>query len=233
MICGATPTVQSHLFPRALVHRIRGTEKNVTEGDRSKPGIRFTQSGPSDNGFLCDRHEKTFAKADDYIARFCRKFEKAAELSPTGNSYTAPNPRPDLLLTFAAATVWRHVASKHGVTHALDLGPYRAIIERHLFDGAPLPLEVIVGRSNLVDPEGKRLEFGIAPYRQRLRNWNVWHFSIGGFDFYLKTDQKPFPPTWKQFLANDNDPITIPLIDAQPLHEVPMLQPILRRMLAR
>jgi hypothetical protein len=90
---------------------------------------------------------------------------------------------------------------------------------------------MIVGRANVIDPRGQPVEFGIAPYRLRLREWTLWHFAIGGFDFYVKTDQRPFPTMWKPFLANDNDPITLPLIDPQRIHEIPKFQPIFLQML--
>lgn len=233
VVCGRSPTVRAHLFPKALVHRIRGNEKNVTGGDRIRPGIKLTQSGEWDDSILCEEHEGAFATADDYMARFCRRFEKGATLSPSGNSYNAPNPRPDLLLRFAAATTWRHVVSKHGNSHGLDLGPYRQIIERHLFDGAELPLEALIGRSTILDLNGNRIEIGLAPHKSKLLHWNIWHFTIAGFDFYLKTDKRPFPSQWKEFLANDNDPITLPLIDPRRLHEVPMFQPIFAQMLKK
>jgi hypothetical protein len=94
-------------------------------------------------------------------------------------------------------------------------------------------LEAIVGRSNLTDPAGKIIEVGIAPYRQRLINWTVWTFTIGGLDFYVKTDQRPFPTHWHSFLVNDNDPVILPLIDALPFHEIEKFQPIFRQMLKK
>jgi hypothetical protein len=135
-----------------------------------------------------------------------------------------------LLLRFAASTVWRHVVSKHGRAHGLDLGPYRKIIKEHLFQDATLPLGALVGRSNIVDPLGKRIELGLAPYRRKLLDWTIWHFTIAGFDFYLKVDKRPFPRQWKEFLANDNNPIALPLIDPQSIHEIPMLRPIFAQM---
>jgi hypothetical protein len=230
VICGDGATVRSHLFPRALVHRIRGNEKSVVEGDRSRPGVKLSQSGLWDDGFLCERHEKALSTADDYMARFCRRFEKVGVLSSTGNSYTAPNPRPELLLRFAAATIWRHAVSSHGIDHKLELGPYQGLIESHLFEGAALPLEILVGRSNIVGADGHRIEIGLAPYKRRLLDWTVWHFTIAGFDFYVKTDKRPFPEPWKPFLANDNDPITLALIDPRRLDEIPMLRPIFAQM---
>lgn len=192
--------------------------------------MRFSQAGQWDDGILCEQHERALATADDYMARFCRKFERAAVLSPSRKSYIAPNPRPDLLVRFAAATTWRHAVSRLGAAHDLDLGPYRPMFERHLFDNEALHLEVLVGRSNIVDFEGKPIEIGLAPYRQKLLDWNVWHFTIAGFDFYVKTDKRPFPRQWKEFLANDNDPITLPLIDPRNLLEIPLLQPIFAQM---
>jgi hypothetical protein len=214
------------------VHRIRGSEKSVVEGTRSAPGVKLSQSGLWDDTIVCEKHEKAFSTADDYMARFVRKFEKAAALSSTGKSYETPNPKPELLLRFAAGTVWRHAVSQHGTAHGLSLGPYRAVIESHLFGEDLLTLELLLGRSNLVDPSGNRIEIGLAPYRRKLLWWNIWHFSIAGFDFYLKADKRPFPELWKPFLANDNDPVTVPLIDPLRFDQLPMFQPIFKQMTA-
>ncbi len=230
LICGSSPTVRSHLFPRSLILQIRGAEKNLIEGDRSRAGIKISQGGHWDDSLVCEQHETSFAAADDYMARFCRRFEKAAALASSRKSYETANPRPDLLLRFAAATIWRHAASRHGIAHGLELGPYRQVIERHLFEGDSLLLDAIVGRSNIVDRHGNQIKIGLAPYRRKLLDWTVWHFSIAGFDFYMKTDKRPFPREWGPFLAN-NDPVTLPLIDPCAFDEIPMLQPIFAQML--
>jgi hypothetical protein len=202
----------------------------VIEGDCSRSGVRLTQGGLWDDQLLCEAHEGSLGAPDDYAVRFCRRFDKSAVLSPTGNSYSAPNPRPDLLLKFACSTIWRHVASKHGRVHGLTLGPYRQRFEDHLFEGTSLVLETLIGRSNLTDPSGQRIEVGIAPYKQKLMDWTIWTFTIGGFDFYVKLDQRPFPIAWKPFLLNDNNPVVLPLVDGLPLHEISKFQPIFAQM---
>ena len=231
VVCGASPTVKVHLFPRALTKRIRGDEKNLVEGSRHQPGIKISQSGHWDDELLCEAHERAFADADDYAARFWRRFERQARLSDTGNSYTVSNPRPDLLLRFVYASVWRYVASREGSRHNLELGPYRQQFERVLFNGAPPILQALVSRSNIVDLRGKRIEIGVPPYRRKLLQWTVWHFSLAGFDFYLKTDQRSFPADWEQFLINGNDPVTLPLIDPLRFDSIPMFRPIFTQML--
>jgi|tagenome__1003787_1003787.scaffolds.fasta_scaffold20972534_4 hypothetical protein len=230
VICGAKPTVRSHLFPRSLIRRMWGTDKHAIEGELNRPGVKLTQGGSWDDELLCCAHEGALAAADDYAVRFCRRFEKAAILSASGKSYSAPNPRPDLLLRLACSVIWRHVASKHGMTHGLDLGPYRRRFENYLFAGASPPVEALVGRSNLIDPSGRRIEVGIAPYKNRLKEWTIWTFTVGGFDFYVKTDQRSFPIAWKSFLLNDNDPVTVSLIKPLPFHQIPKFQPILAQM---
>jgi hypothetical protein len=202
------------------------------EGAKDRPGLRFNQSGHWDDNLICQKHEEELSAADDYAARFFRRFDKAATLSDTGKSYSAPNPRPDLLLRFACATIWRFVASREGARHGLQLGPYREMFEKHLFGGASPAVQAIMGRANLVDVKGQRVEIGLPPYRRKLLEWTVWH-QIAGFDFYVKTDQRPFPSSWKDFLLNDNDPVVLPLIDPVSLHSVPMLQPIFAQMRRR
>jgi hypothetical protein len=180
---------------------------------------------------LCDPHEQAFGLLDDYTARFYRRFDREAELSPTGNSYVLDNPHPDRLLKFVYSMVWRYAASNEGQKHNLQLGPYREHLEQVLFKGAMPTLQALVSRSNIVDPRGKRVDLAIPPYRRKLMGRTVWHSCLAGFDFYLKTDQRPFPYDVKEFLLNDNDPVTIPLIDPLRFDNIPMLQPIFRQML--
>lgn len=233
VVCGRTPTVRSHLFPRSLVRRLWGADKYAVAGDRSRSGVTFTQGGLWDDELLCEAHEAILAPPDNYAVRFCRRLDNYAVLESSGKWYTVPNPQPDLLLRFACSAIWRHVTSKHGSKHGLNLGPYRQSFENYLFGSSGPPVEAFVGRSNLTNATGERIELGVAPYKNKFRDWTIWMFTVGGLDFYVKTDQRPFPVDWRPFLLNDNDPVALPLIDPLRFDEIPKFRPIFAQMTKR
>lgn len=123
--------------------------------------------------------------------------------------------------------------SSHGKNHNLDLGPFRPKFERMIFENEPIETQGIISRANVVDARGGWVELGIAPYRVKLLYWNVWHFMIGGFDFYIKADQRPFPKSWEPFLINNNTDLTLPKTDPVRIHELPKFQPIFEQMMKR
>lgn len=221
-----------HVFPRALMLDLRGAEKHLFEGNSERVGVRFSQNGNWDDTVLCKNHEDICGKGDDYVIQFSRRLTRDAKHTTTG-AYTISNPRPDLLIKFIYATVWRRVISRDGRYHNLDLGPFRQAIEDHLLAKGPASLPAIVARANLINADGEPAGMAIPPYRQRLGNWNVWHFHIGGFDIYLKTDHRPFPAQFSPFLANDNDMLTLVQIDPLRSDRVPILQPILKQMFTK
>ena len=209
---------------------IRDDSKHLVEGSRDKQGVRFRQNGVWDDTILCDQHEKVCGAGDHYTVTLCRRLGSEAELTECGGAYRILNPRPDLLIRFIYATVWRQVVSAEGRRLGLSLGPFKETIEQHLFGNGKARLSALVGRPSLVMPDGQPARIAIAPYQRRLLDWRVWHFTVGGLDVFLKADSRPFPITWVPFLANDNDPLILPAIDALRIDRIPMLKPILRNM---
>lgn len=232
LVCNGEPTVQSHLFARALAFRIRSDSKNLVEGSRDRSGVRFSQSGLWDDTILCADHEQALHAGDDYVIRLVKNFSSISAPLESGAGFTVMNPRPDRLVKFIHSTVWRYVVSRFGQRFNLNLGPYLERIQDYVFWDSAEPLQAIVGRSNLRDPSGALLELGIPPYRQKLKDWNVWHFQIGGFDFYLKTDKRPFPDHFQPFLA-DQKPLICGMIDPMDFASVPMFQSIFTNMVDR
>jgi hypothetical protein len=218
-----------HVLPRALMLELRATGKSLFEGHHDRPGVSFSQNGAWDDRVVCETHERAFALSDDYATDLCRRLE-TEEARVSDNTLTIGNPRPDLLVRFIYATVWRRVSSADGKRINLSLGPFGGEIEDHLFGDCSASLPAIVGRANLRSADGKRAMVAIPPYRQKMADWNVWHFHLGGLDFYLKTDRRPFPSGFSPYLANDNDPLTLVQIDPLRVDQVPILEPVFSQM---
>jgi hypothetical protein len=165
VVCGASPTVKVHMVPRALMMDVRGDEKALRESNRLKPGWAFRQNGQWDDSFLCAGHEKAFGTADDYAVRFCRNLSTAIADHPSAHAHRVPNPKPELLIRFIYATIWRTVMAPRNAIFGANLGRYEIELRSALFEGGPLNLPALLGVSNLVLPDGSAASFGLLPYR--------------------------------------------------------------------
>ena len=229
VICGASPTVKAHLFPRALMLDMKGDSPQLVGGNLHRDGIKLQQNGEWDDALLCANHEESIGAGDDYGVRFCRWFRTKGVARPDDRGLDVPNPSPDSLMHFAYAVIWRHVASAAGRRDRPALGCYGGEMLAAMEDRGPYQLELIVGRNPLT-VGGERVDVAIGPYLERMDTWNAWHFTISGLDFHLKTDRRPFPIGWRPYLANGNDPVVVGQIDERGIHQVPKLFPLLRRM---
>ena len=228
-ICGSGPTVKAHLFPRALMLDLKGGSPQLVAGSRHRDGVKLHQNGEWDERLLCDKHEQLLGAGDDYGVDFCRTWRKRAKRRPDDRALEIANPDPDKLVHFAYGVIWRHVHCESGRAFGLELGPYGEHMLRDMESGGPFGLQLLVGRNPLT-VDGKRIDIAVAPYRNQMYQWNVWHFAIAGLDFYLKADRRPFPDGWTPYLANGNDPIVIAQTPVRGMHEAPKLFPIIQRM---
>jgi len=225
IVCGRSPTVKSHLFPRALMLDMRGDAKTLYEGSRHYAGYREQQNGPWDDRFLCKRHEDEAGAGDDYAVDFCRRID-AGDYRPFGPVFQMLNPEPDKLLAFIYGTVWRHAVAPRNAALRLDLGPYEKELRSALFENGPKSLQAFTSLSTLSDCTGKPVSVALAPYRQKFREFSTWHFIVGRLDVHLKTDRRPFPADWGPYLANGADPIVLHAVDPVDIATVPLLRPI-------
>ena len=230
LICGSTETVKSHLFPRALMLDVRADSKNVIEGSRHWDGVRFRQNGQWDDTILCKTHEDVCGRGDDYVIDLLRSIPER-ELPPSeGGGVLLPNPHPDLLVHFVYSTVWRFAAARPNTELKRSLGPYFDRIQHIIFEDAPPNLDVVFWKREFQLPGGGTARIAIPPHRQMLADRNVWLFVLSGFSFWVKTDNRPFPPLFAPILANGRTNLIFVHGDSLPIMEVPMLHPVFARM---
>lgn len=182
---------------------------------------------------LCKKHEDIIGGGDDYAIRICRTVEVELSDKPDQKVFSIPNRDPERLMHFIYASVWRHAVSSRTEKSKLELGRYEEILRNALLNGGPYELQAIIGIENFTVNGIGRINLAIAPYRNRIENINIWHFSIGGLSFYLSTDNRKFDRNWVPYLANGNDPLIVSSIEAQDISKVPLLKPILQNMLDR
>ena len=210
---------------------MRANSPRLVSGSRHRTGVMFKQNGDWDDRILCETHEKIIGCADDYGIGFCRKWQEARSVIYDGRAFEVPNSRPDMLLHFAYAVVWRH-AMALDVYSSLSLAHYERQILDSLLTRGPYGLQLLIGASPLV-LKGEPVNIGLPPYHERLLGLNVVHFVVSGLSFYLKTDQRTFPASWTPFLANNNERVVLGRLDPLDMRYVPKFRTIFDQMRRR
>lgn len=229
LVCGDTNTVKSHIFPRALMHDLRGSDSFLHEVLDSKAGTRFLQSGPWDRNILCDKHEAVTSRPDEYAVKFCRAVIRS--IDQNGYDGFISNPQPNLLARFSYQCIWRFAASQDGRGLAA-LGRYAEILQRAVFEDGPCALSFLIARNNLRTPIGTEATMAIAPFPTRLGNVRTWLFSVSGLQFYVKLDRQPFPVGGESHSAHASTSVRLFQLPAQLAHNVPILQKIIANMVS-
>jgi hypothetical protein len=191
-ICGNSPTVISHLLPKALALDTRGSSKNLKFGSISETGHQHLQAGFFDPDMLCDTHEKMLHPYDTYAVEFCRTFEeKSQELED--DMFRVPDVNTDLLVRFAVSVVWRFSISQARGIPPVKLGPFQDRFRDIIFYNAPCAPEpaliIRAYRSSRINIKGT---FS-APAKSKNFDRRFWAFTVSGISFILKTDNRPLP----------------------------------------
>lgn len=229
VICGASPTVKSHIFPRALMLPIRGEGKALYESSLSRPGYSLPQNGPWDDTFLCKTHEDLAGAGDKYAVNLWREAEH--RLLRDAERILTPNPEPQLLVKFAYGVVWRHVNAPMNRRLKLSLGPFEQVFRAALFEDGPLRLPVLVSPSPLAI-NGKSAQLGVPPYPQRLRAWRTWHFILGQLQVHVKADSRPFPTEWRDYTAGVANPLIFLRQEPIDIRDTAFLAPLMAKISA-
>ena len=231
LVCGSSKTVKSHLMPRALMLDMRGEDTKLYEGSRDIVGIKYRQNGYWDDSILCAEHEKESGWGDDYSVKFIRGFFSNATLSSSGNSWKIENPFPEKLIHFGYSIVWKHAVSKQGKRFNINLGRYEKILRKSIFERREFHQQILIGDPNIIANGARVNNIALAPYRNKISGINIWHFIVGGLEFYLNLDQRRFPKTWEPYLANENKNLIVSKSDPKDLKDVRLFDTIVSNML--
>lgn len=205
MICGATPTVKSHIIPRSLFRHGLTPDSQVIGSLRDGPGHHHLQSGFWNGSILCASHEAAFQVPDDYAARVVR-----ATMEGVGpdDGATLRNPAPRQLVLFAAACVCRMAASRSEGRPERTLGPYADRLRAMIFDGSDFDPLLLVSRSAYRNGE-EHLAVGVLPHRRKELGVSFWRFIAAGLVFDLKLDNRSAPPEMSTLAVNAAEEVTL------------------------
>lgn len=227
-VCGASPTVKSHIIPRALSLDLKRGEKHLVTGRLGQDGIRKLQNGRWSYKILCETHERQLGAADKYGVEIVRAIRGRGEQF---GDFTIQNPQPQLLKTFILALIWRAAAADKAEGLPSRLGPYDKTVRGCLFGDGVLDAPIHFLRPNLTT-DGRLLPIALEPTRIRMLDRNGWKLGFGNLDVITKLDQKPWPKAWDAVDASLQTSILI--LDAAPsdIRDAPAYQPLIRQMKA-
>ena len=207
LICSAEPTVKSHIIPRALFHAMKRDGHQLVGGRGDGPGYRVLQAGDWDDRLLCSRHEAALGEADRYGVAFCLEAKRQSDMGK--HYYDVANPRPDLLVAFASACVWRYAASRSNGRPERALGPYAGKIQRALFEQGDFSPFLLVSRHAYEIEPGQIMNMGVLPHLYHEEGIRFWRFIVLGLIFDLKLDNRATPPPMAILGVNDQNLIRL------------------------
>jgi hypothetical protein len=229
-VCGTSPTVKSHIIPRAIAHDLRGTSKHLVSGELDRTGVKFLQSGRWDPHILCKEHEASLSAFDDYGVQFVRSFR--SDSIPVGKKgFEVENPNPRHLQMFLLSLIWRKDLSNRAKGQHSQLGPYARNIEKALFEDGGMESPALIFQSP-TSVAGKRTPIAVEPFKVKLQNTNSWLCGLGWIDAAVKLDRRHWPREWAQFDATKTKPARIVAMDTIDILNNPSLRPLIDQMKA-
>lgn len=191
-------------MPRAIYRRLAGGNQHALQGSLFKQGMRYQAKGLFDPDLLCAVHEGMLAAADDYGLRFLHHFETKGRLAIGDNVWLVPNPKPDLLVRFVAAFIWRRgVSSVEREEADLDLGFAEPRLRAVLFKGETRYQPPLIVIRRTYTSQGKHLrELMWEPCKAVGFGDNTWSFMALGCEFMMKLNPYSHSPFPASFVAN-------------------------------
>jgi hypothetical protein len=209
LICGNSRTVESHLIPRALYREIAGDHQHGYEGNRFRAGVVYQAKGVFDRTILCSEHEGRLGAADNYGVDFIKRFDSEGRATIGDVMWQVKNPRPDLLVKFVAACIWRRGVSLVRKDNAdLGLGAAEPRLRKLLFeDSGGFDPPLMVSRRRYISQGELLRELMFEPHKGYGWGDNTWLFMALGCEFTMKLNPYSSPAFFPISLANRADPV--------------------------
>lgn len=223
VICGRSPTVKSHLWPRALSHDLRGADKHLVSGRAGDSRIEFLQSGRW-RYFLCDEHEGALRTIDDYGVKFIRRASVRSS-----KDFTIANPKPAELKRFALSVVWRFDAAERLTGKASALGPFETRIREAIFGEGAIEAPIVFIQPNIL-AQGDPIDIAMEPTKANLRGATVWKFDFGSLACIVKISGQDWPREWEVADAGNRTEALILSAPPSEIVSLPAYRPLLQQM---
>ena len=232
-VCGLGPTIDAHLFPRAVDHDLRGVEKHLFVGGVDAPGRRIVQAGLFDPSILCAAHDGALGAYDDYGIAFCREF--AARCShPAPDIWQVRDVDADRLVRFWLAILWRFSLSHLPEAAKVTLGPYEDRLRDILFAVADCSVEPAIimlrYRSAAIPPENICFTPYASAFPGQPNRICAYGIAVAGFHAFVKLDKQSLAPEARALSINGKTEITGGYLQFENTHQFRRMLQIARNM---
>lgn len=217
LICGTTPTIKSHLLPRAFAREVQVGKAHAFV--RSAEDYDHTQSGIFEQNILCKKCDNDLGKFENIAAQAFRKIRVAAKGAANGK-YVLKGTVGDDILRFAAGILWKYsVASRPN--GKIELGPYRDVLKDIAFNNAPIPTSIDALLFRIKTHEQDEGVFAYStPKPDRQEGVNGYRLLVGGMFIFIKIDkQTPNTEAYRRGSIRGKSDLPYVILPAQPFKE--------------
>ncbi len=193
LICGASPTIKSHLIPRVMAVEVQVGNAHAVVSP-SSPGYRESQSGRTDTSILCGPCDSSIGRFEGSTAKAFESLRNAG-VSVRDGALVSAEQAPDVTLRFYAALLWKYAVARRDLGR-IDLGPYKNELQKVAFEGAPIPdfFDAALMRLRL-NPNDTSVFAYRAPKPDRKDGLNMYRVLVGGVLAFVKVDRRPWGNT--------------------------------------
>jgi hypothetical protein len=238
-LCGEDRVlVRSHIIPLAFHRHLQSdpTVAPVVVGSGSDSYPLRRPGGLYDEELLCDPCEQRFGPWDQYGAEcLLQRFKDDAQpITFNGETlaYQVNNWDEEKFRMFVLSLLWRASATTNPVFSRATLGPYAERLRQVMLAGNPGSADafsVIVCRW-VTGPKYEKMALAqMSPYTWKLEGVNMSKLFLGGFVFYVKSDQRPYPGALAKVMLYPGRPVFAIARELEGSKDIIAMRPTLER----
>ncbi len=212
--CGSIHTIKAHLIPQAFIREVRGEDKGHALTDRVIGDFRPSQNGRYDDAILCAQCDNRLGADEKYAFETLKRIREAAP-QIVDRSFSVERVGGDRLLRFALGIVWKYALTRLHYGQ-ISIGPYKDRLKGALFAGGDPQIDAFMMKLHSGDGVSY---FYRAPLTSRHGGVNFARFSVGGFVFLVKLDQRTTARVPAEVWLRGNRNIQIPAIALDKIEE--------------
>jgi hypothetical protein len=206
--CGEA-AIKAHLIPQAFIREVRGEDKGHALTNRDISSFQPSQNGRYDDAILCSACDNALGKHEKYAFETLAAIRTAAP-DIVDRAFMVDGVDGDRLLRFAAGIVWKYALTKRDYGR-IEIGPYTRRLQQMLFEDSPPQLEIDAFLMKLHSGDDMAY-FYRAPSPERYEGLNFIRFSVGGFIFLVKLDQRKVSSLPKAAWLRGSSSLLIPAL---------------------
>lgn len=185
--CGELKTIDAHLIPKAFVSEVKcGNGEQHLILHYGKDGQQISNTGIYDRDILCGPCDGRLGQHEGYAFKLLKQLR--ARKLPVGDMGRIDPVDGDELVRFAAGIAWKYANTKPEFGR-ISIGPYAELLRKVSLQNQAIPASVDLTMFRLIELDGDVYHYR-TPIPDRQNGVNFVRFSVGGFIFFLKIDNR-------------------------------------------